>query len=168
MRSWNWWLRNRIDRLAELDRAKNAFFTNVSNEFQTPLTLLLAPIEELLQAPDAPVQQRIAALELVQRNARRLQRLVATLLGYSQAESLPDTDWLDKYIDPADQPAVLAAIQRAVATKTNFEYEHRVRRTDGSLGWTLSRAVPLLDDDGEIIERVGTATDATDRHQCER
>jgi PAS domain-containing protein len=42
-----------------------------------------------------------------------------------------------------------------------FELEHRVRRPDGTLGWTLSRAVPLLDDDGQIIEWVGAATDVT-------
>ncbi len=84
--------------------------------------------------------------------------------GFIADTESPATDWLDKYIDPVDQPAVLAAIHHAIATKTNFEFEHRVRRTDGSLGWTLSRAVPLLDDDWKIIEWVGSATDVTDRH----
>jgi signal transduction histidine kinase/chemotaxis response regulator CheB len=75
----------------------------------------------------------------------------------------PSTSWLDVYIDPADQPRVLEAIGLAIAGHNNFELEHRVRRPDGSLGWTLSRAVPLLDDAGEIVEWVGTATDVTAR-----
>lgn len=49
-----------------------------------------------------------------------------------------------------------------------FELEHRVRRPDGTLAWTLSRAVPLLDEDGEIIEWVGAATDVTERKQAEQ
>jgi PAS fold len=44
-----------------------------------------------------------------------------------------------------------------------FEAEHRVRRPDGTLGWALSRAVPLLSDEGEITEWVGAATDITER-----
>jgi PAS domain S-box-containing protein len=48
-----------------------------------------------------------------------------------------------------------------------FELEHRVRRPDGSLGWTLSRAVPLLDDAGEITEWVGAAIDITERRDRE-
>ena len=74
------------------------------------------------------------------------------------------TRWLDKYIDVQDRPMVLAAIQHAIGTKSVFELEHRVKRPDGTLGWTLSRAVPLLGDDGEIVEWIGTATDVTARH----
>lgn len=58
-------------------------------------------------------------------------------------EFIPDTDspsdsWLDKYIDPEDQPSVLAAINEAIRKKSIFELEHRVRRLDGTLGWTYS------------------------------
>jgi signal transduction histidine kinase len=45
--------------------------------------------------------------------------------------------------------------------------EHRIRRVDGSLGWTFSRAVPLLDANGEILEWFGAASDVTERHQAE-
>lgn len=67
----------------------------------------------------------------------------------------PSTSWLEEHIDPAGQPAVLAAIRRAIETKRTFELEHRVRRPDGSSGWTLSRAIPPLDAAGEITEWVG-------------
>lgn len=87
-------------------------------------------------------------------------------------EFIPDTDspsdsWLDKYIDPEDQPSVLAAINEAIRKKSIFELEHRVRRLDGTLGWTYSRAVPLLDDKGDIVEWFGTAKDVPERKKAQ-
>ncbi|MBW4485470.1 MAG: PAS domain S-box protein [Tildeniella torsiva UHER 1998/13D] len=77
--------RRRADKLAELDRAKTVFFSNVSHEFRTPLTLMLGPVEEALQdTHDATQRQR---LELVYRNALRLQKLVNTLLDFSRIEA---------------------------------------------------------------------------------
>jgi len=76
-------------------------------------------------------------------------------------------NWIDVYIQSEDQPKVLAAIRTAIANKTVFELEHRVRRVDGTLGWTLSRAVPLLDNQGNIIEWFGAATDVTARREAE-
>src|SRR3712207_6253607 len=79
--------RERLERLAELDRVKTEFFSNVSHEFRTPLTLMLGPLEELLQeSADLPPGRR-AELELVRRNARRLLRLVGTMLDFSQIEA---------------------------------------------------------------------------------
>lgn len=79
----------------------------------------------------------------------------------------PSGDWLQRYIPPEDQPKVMAAIQKAIRTKGFFELEHRVRRTDGSVGWTISRAVPLLGTEGEIVEWFGAASDITARKQAE-
>ncbi|WP_157063953.1 PAS domain S-box protein [Methylobacterium tarhaniae] len=76
-------------------------------------------------------------------------------------------EWLKAYIHPADRSQVTAAIQDAIRSKTMFELEHRVRRTDGSLGWKLSRAVPLLDGAGDIREWLGTASDVTARKDAE-
>ena len=78
--------RKRAESLAELDRAKTTFFGNVSHEFRTPLTLMLAPIEELVARPDEAVVDR-ATIELLHRNALRLQRLVNTLLEFSRIEA---------------------------------------------------------------------------------
>ena len=79
----------------------------------------------------------------------------------------PDTDWLQHYIHPDDQPRVLEAIEEAVRTKDVFELEHRVRRLEGTLGWTHSRAIPLFDAHGEITEWFGAATDVTARKAAE-
>jgi PAS domain S-box-containing protein len=79
----------------------------------------------------------------------------------------PSSTWLQRYIHPEDQPQVIAAVNRAVAAKRVFELEHRVLRKDGTLGWTFSRAVPMLNAVGEIVEWFGTARDITDRKQAE-
>jgi len=73
----------------------------------------------------------------------------------------PSRSWLDKYIHPDDQAHVMEVIQEAIRTKSTFELEHRVLRLDGTLGWTWTRAVPVLDERGEILEWFGTASDLT-------
>jgi PAS domain-containing protein len=246
--------RERLERLAELDRAKTEFFSNVSHEFRTPLTLLLAPLEDLRHRSGelpAPLAEEI---EVASRHTRRLLTLVNTLLDFSQLEAgrlrlqfeptdlatlrAPDRDrqcrrpaharhcpaarrtlvrhlrpgrpdrragafrearravppvlqclcvpgrqsgatqgrdsvtdsrggtWLQRYIFPDDQPRVKAVIDEAIRMKRVFELEHRVRRADGSVGWTFSRAVPLLDENGNIVEWFGAASDITERKQA--
>lgn len=76
--------RDRLAQLAELDRAKTEFFSNVSHEFRTPLTLILGPLEDLLGAPEALAPAVRTELELASRNATRLLHLVDTLLDFSQ------------------------------------------------------------------------------------
>jgi signal transduction histidine kinase/CheY-like chemotaxis protein len=79
----------------------------------------------------------------------------------------PSSTWLQKYIHPDDQPHVVATIQGAIRNKSIFELEHRVLRANGSLGWTFSRAIPLLDENGEIVEWFGAASDITERKRME-
>ncbi|KFG67293.1 chemotaxis protein CheY [Microvirga sp. BSC39] len=78
--------RRRADALAELDRAKTQFFSNVSHEFRTPLTLMLGPLEDLLRQADLSAATR-DEVQVVHRNALRLLRLVNTLLDFSRAEA---------------------------------------------------------------------------------
>ena len=87
--------------------------------------------------------------------------------GFIADTGKPRKDWLNEYIHPDDQPLVLRTIREAVRTKSMFELEHRVRRTDGTLGWTNSRAVPLLNVNGEILEWFGAASDVTARKEAE-
>jgi len=78
--------RKRAAMLAAIDRAKTAFFSNVSHEFRTPLTLMLGPLEEALQADGLAPAQR-ARLDIANRNAQRLLRLVNSLLDFSRIEA---------------------------------------------------------------------------------
>ena len=80
--------RRRAEALTELDRAKTAFFSNVSHEFRTPLTLMLGPIEDILAQPDErDWRQNRELLNVVHRNGLRLQRLVNALLDFSRIEA---------------------------------------------------------------------------------
>jgi PAS domain S-box-containing protein len=83
--------------------------------------------------------------------------------GFLPDTSEPNRDWLRNYILPEEQKRVWDAAQEAIRTRSMFVLEHRVRRADGTIGWTLSRAIPVLDERGEILEWFGAATDVTDR-----
>ncbi|HEX2349423.1 MAG TPA: PAS domain S-box protein [Ktedonobacterales bacterium] len=95
--------------IAELDHAKSAFFNNVSHEFRTPLTLMLAPTAEALADRIAPLPPRQRErLELIQRGALRLHKLVDTLLEFSRIES--------GHIQPTYVPTDIAALTADLAS----------------------------------------------------
>jgi DNA-binding NtrC family response regulator/signal transduction histidine kinase len=80
--------RRRAEALAEVDRVKTAFFSNVSHEFRTPLALMLGPLEEVLpEVRERLSPQRHEQLVTVRRNAVRLLKLVNTLLDFSRIEA---------------------------------------------------------------------------------
>jgi len=80
--------RKRAEELAALDHAKTAFFSNVSHEFRTPLTLMLGPVEDMLSRSETEVlPARREELELVNRNGLRLLRLVNSLLDFTRIEA---------------------------------------------------------------------------------
>lgn len=78
--------RKRAEALAEIDRLKTAFFSNISHEFRTPLTLLLGPLEEALTDTQTLPENKVR-LDLAFRNAIRMQKLVNTLLEFSRIEA---------------------------------------------------------------------------------
>ena len=80
--------RKRAEALAELDRAKTTFFSNISHEFRTPLTLMLGPMEDLLAKPASalPPEDR-EQLHVIHRNSLRLLKLVNSLLDFSRIEA---------------------------------------------------------------------------------
>ncbi|MEJ5995660.1 PAS domain S-box protein [Pedobacter sp. Du54] len=88
--------------------------------------------------------------------------------GFLSSTFEPTTGWREKNVHPLDMEMVNQTIERAIATKRIFELEHRVVREDGSTGWTFSRAVPILNEKGEIVEWFGTASDISLRKQTEQ
>ncbi len=81
-------LRDANAKLAELDSAKTAFFSNVSHEFRTPLTLMLGPLEDALAATAEPLApQQVTRIRLAHDNALRLLKLVNALLDFSRIEA---------------------------------------------------------------------------------
>ncbi|MEU4746542.1 histidine kinase dimerization/phospho-acceptor domain-containing protein, partial [Actinosynnema sp. NPDC023658] len=113
--------RDRARALAELDAAKTRFFQNISHEFRTPLTLLLAPLGTLLEEHSGalPEGQR-EALAAAQRAALRLRRLVDALLDVARAEA----DHLHLRLEPTDVAEVTAdcaAMFRAAAEELGLE-----------------------------------------------
>jgi signal transduction histidine kinase len=100
--------KQRAEALAELDRAKTAFFSNVSHEFRTPLTLILGPVEDML-AEDRSRPRDRERIELVHRNSLRLLKLVNTLLDYARIEA----GRVQASFEPTDLPVLTAHLASA-------------------------------------------------------
>jgi signal transduction histidine kinase len=99
--------RKRAEALAEIDRAKTAFFSNVSHEFRTPLTLMLGPVVDMLaRSPDQMAAEDRELLSVVHRNGMRLQKLVNTLLDFSRIEA----GRVSAVYEPTDLGALTAEI----------------------------------------------------------
>jgi len=135
--------KRRAEALAELDRAKTAFFSNVSHEFRTPLTLMLGPLEDALgdlREPLGPAQRE--RLILMQRNAARLLKLVNSLLDFSRLEARGAQAFF--------QPTDLSTFTAELAS----HFESAARRA----GLTLSVQTPPLPEpcwvDREAWEKV--------------
>jgi signal transduction histidine kinase/ActR/RegA family two-component response regulator len=110
--------RKRVEALAEIDRAKTVFFSNVSHEFRTPLTLMLGPLEELL-ADDSMPSAAHGQLRLLHRNGMRLLKLVNALLDFSRIEAGRMSAAFEP-IDLAQTTAELAGVFRSAIEKAGM------------------------------------------------
>jgi signal transduction histidine kinase len=117
----------RAEKLTELDRAKTAFFSNVSHEFRTPLTLMLGPLEDELaeQAMPLPPARR-ERLRAAHRNSLRLLKLVNTLLDFSRIEA----GRLEAHYEPTDLSAYTAEL--ASVFRSAIETAHLTLTVDVS------------------------------------
>ncbi|UOE47470.1 PAS domain S-box protein [Mucilaginibacter sp. SMC90] len=87
--------------------------------------------------------------------------------GFLKDTHKPISGWRTQNVHPDDMEIVNATIAEAILKKQIFQLEHKVLRADGSPGWTFSRAVPILDERGDIVEWLGTAADITERKRIE-
>lgn len=90
-------------------------------------------------------------------------RIMYSLEGddFSLDSQKPILNWLDKYAHPNDREKAIQLIAKSIKEKSIFELEHRIINENGSTGWIFSRVVPILDDQGTIIEWFGAASDIT-------
>ena len=135
--------RSRAEALAEIDRAKTQFFSNVSHEFRTPLTLMLGPLEDALneRAPGLSSSQR-THIQTAHRNSLRLLRLVNTLLDFSRIEA--------GRVEASFQPMDLSAYTAELASTFRSAIERA--------GLSLTIACPPLSEpvyiDPEMWEKI--------------
>ncbi|WP_460355113.1 SpoIIE family protein phosphatase [Mycobacterium sp. ZZG] len=111
----------RAEELAELDRAKTAFFSNISHEFRTPLTLILDPVSELRRADGVDEETR-QELDVVWRNGLRLAKLVNALLDFSRIE-VGRTQALYQPVDLGALTAELASVFRSAMERAGLVFE---------------------------------------------
>lgn len=164
------------------DRYFDFVFQPIRNDAGATEGILLHAVE---------VTEKVAASVNLWESERRLRALVAATscstycmspdwsemrelkgAGFPAGTKEPNRNWLQEYILPDDHAAIMRAVRKAVRKAVRFrgmfELEHRVRRADGSVGWTLSRVVPMIDSSGQITEWFGAASDVTDRHESEQ
>jgi len=113
--------RLRAEALAEIDRAKTQFFSNVSHEFRTPLTLMLGPLEDALDDRSdglPPLQQE--RIQTAHRNSLRLLRLVNTLLDFSRIEA-GRVEASFQATDLSEQTAALASTFQSAVEKAGLQ-----------------------------------------------
>jgi PAS domain S-box-containing protein len=111
----------RAEELAELDRAKTTFFSNVSHEFRTPLTLILGPLDELRSRADGFDERARDELDIIHRNGLRLAKLVNTLLDFSRIQA----GRMQAKFEPVDLSAVtgeLASIFREAIERAGLTF----------------------------------------------
>ncbi|MFN7948111.1 MAG: ATP-binding protein [Blastocatellia bacterium] len=113
--------RKRAEALAEIDRAKTMFFSNVSHEFRTPLTLMLGPLEDALASNGEVQPQTREQLETAHRNGVRLLKLVNTLLDFSRIEA-GRADVSFEPVDLATFTAELASVFRSAVEKAGIKF----------------------------------------------
>ena len=83
------------------------------------------------------------------------------------SNDVPINDWIERNTPHSEHSRIRSAISESIANRSPFELEHQVVRADGSIGWTISRAIPILDSSGEIDQWFGIASDVTRRKQAE-
>jgi signal transduction histidine kinase len=121
--------RKRAEDLSALDRAKTTFFTNVSHEFRTPLTLILGPTTDALNDRADPLSatQR-ARIETIHQSSERLLKLVNTLLDFSRLES-GRTEARRETVDLAEETLHLAEMFRSAVERAGLTFTVACDRT---------------------------------------
>jgi len=147
-------------------RLPREFDDNDISFLQTYANLLAAAVDRL-----RVLQETRRAAAFVQASSQVLYSINADwselreLKGGGFLSDTPDANrnWLVDYIPEDDRSRVEAEVKQAIASRGLYHLEHKVHLANGEVGWALSRAVPLLDADGDVTEWFGAASDITER-----
>ncbi|GAA4609307.1 PAS domain S-box-containing protein [Actinoplanes octamycinicus] len=112
----------RAEELAELDRAKTTFFSNISHEFRTPLTLIMGPLDELRARLAGADQEILDELDVMHRNGLRLGKLVNALLDFSRLEAGRMQAHFEA-VDLSATTAELASVFRSAIERAGLAFE---------------------------------------------
>ncbi|WP_207533978.1 hybrid sensor histidine kinase/response regulator transcription factor [Desertivirga arenae] len=166
--------RREAERLHEFDQLKIKFLTNLSHEFRTPISLIMGPVEQLLQQEGLP--QKADKLNMVRRNARRLLNLVNQLLDFRNMEEkelkLNDTegDFIAFARDVAESFRDLSARKQI-----NFEFRSQLRyyftrfdheKVERVLFNLLSNAFKFTLQGGEVVLKIDRASNGAGLKVC--
>ncbi|MBL7857989.1 MAG: response regulator [Cyclobacteriaceae bacterium] len=164
--------RHEAQRMHELDLMKLKFFTNVSHEFRTPLTLILTPLEKLLKETKDPDQAQ--QFQLIHRNARRLLNLVNQLLDFRKLEVqeikfVPSEGDIINFIrevvfsfsDLSEKKDIKLEFH---STVTSFETIFDQDKLEKILLNLLSNAFKFTPEHGRVLTEVSIAGNDPDRH----
>jgi signal transduction histidine kinase/DNA-binding response OmpR family regulator len=135
-----------VVRIKDLDEVKTRFFTNLSHEFRTPLSLILGPLKGLQNkySGQEPVPVQAKTITLIQKNAERLQTLVDQLLELAQLES-------SKVQLNLKQGGVIAVLQQLV-----FSFESFAERKAVSLNTSFPAELPQAYYDKDKLEKIAS------------
>lgn len=104
-------------------------------------------------------------VSIISADLRQLQKLIGRG-AFTNIEDI-DTTTMEKYIHPEDWLAFYATAGKAYINKSAFDMEHRAIMEDGEIIWVHSRGVPILDEEGDIIEWVFIVNDITPKKEYE-
>ncbi|MGB3616328.1 MAG: PAS domain-containing protein, partial [Elainellaceae cyanobacterium] len=161
--------------ITEVDLLQSAFYHMASR-----LRTLLQTLEQQVAARTTTLARREADLKLTQRIARTggwalnpatgqisWSEELLRIYGLDQLETTPDYSDFLAYLPPEDRNELRLAVERAIAEGVPYEVEHRFIRPRGDVLHMISRGEAILDDQGNLLKLMGTATDISDRKRAE-
>ncbi len=82
-------------------------------------------------------------------------------------QTISEQKWLERYIHPDDHGSVKETVRSAVTNGRTVQLEHRIARFEGGWRWVVSRAIPVCDERGAVLEWLGAVTDITEQKRAQ-
>ncbi len=149
------------ERMEELARMKTHFFSNITHEFRTPLTLIIEPLRQVLESPKAPWMDKV---KLAKTNSQRLLQLINQLLDLSKLEHKKMTVTLKRgnlleVVEPILSSFALVAHQKQIQFDTQLpsqleHFDFDSDKVEKVLFNLVSNAIKFTEKDGTVAVRI--------------